>query len=142
MYECYNQIIIHLAIIVILFRISWTDLREHRIGKRETMILLGLGTCLQPSCYDGLIGGFVCGGIPEFINLILTNLHGLGGGDICLMFAAGWMLGTEKGLYALFIAGIFALLAAAVWRILGKRIEEGIPFGPFLSAGIGIMIIL
>lgn len=134
-----KYVVIESMIFLILFRISWTDLRERRIRKLETLALIFLGSCLHKNWYDGWMGALLCGGIPELINLVAADLRGIGGGDIRLMFAAGWILGVEKGFYALFFAGVLALGSAALvkWQGKGELLKEGIAFGPFLSVGIG-----
>ncbi len=134
-----KYMVIESMIFLVLFRISWTDLRERRIGKFETLVLIFLGSCLHKNWYDGWMGALLCGGIPELVNLVAADLRGMGGGDIRLMFAAGWILGVERGFYALLFAGVLALGTAALvkWQGKGELLTEGIAFGPFLSIGIG-----
>lgn len=137
-----NQLMLTLFIFLILFRISLTDLREHRIGKTETGLLVVLGLIRSHVHMDAIIGGFVCAGIPELLNLFISGLSGLGGGDIRLMFAAGCLLGTEEGLKAVLFSGMLALLYAGSYCIRKKEGFAGLklPFGPFLSVGIVVML--
>lgn len=91
---------------------------------------------------EALVGGVICAAIPELVNLCVSNLCGLGGGDIRLMFAAGWLLGIDGGLFALLLAGIAALIVSGLYGIQkpDNILEWEIPFGPFLSLGIAVML--
>lgn len=137
-----NQIIINFIITIILLRISWTDLRERKIGKTETACLVFLGISGRFTFMEALVGGVICAAIPELVNLCVSNLCGLGGGDIRLMFAAGWLLGIDGGLFALLLAGIAALIVSGLYGIQkpDNILEWEIPFGPFLSLGIAVML--
>lgn len=149
-----NRFILYIGITIILLRISWTDLRERRIGKIESAMLIFGGLAEQFFAADkmfsieallftdALIGGFLCAGISEFVNLIFSNLRGFGGGDIRLMFAAGWLLGYDRGLCAMFAGGIAALIVSGFYGIWKKEsiIHLEIPFGPFLAWGIIVVL--
>lgn len=88
------------------------------------------------------MGGAVCAALPEMVNLFVSGLSGLGGGDIRLMFAAGCLLGVDGGLYALLISGILVLGFTLCYGALKKTDVSGlrIPYGPFLSCGIAWML--
>ena len=134
---------IDILIFLLLFHVSRMDLLHHRIGKAETYLLSVLGIIYNGDALDSFTGGAVCSVIPETVNLLVSDLTGLGGGDIRLMFAAGCLLGVDGGLCALLISGILMLFAAGIYCILKKRDPAGLqlPYGPFLSAGI-ILILL
>lgn len=127
---------------MILLRISWTDLRERRIGRMETILLIVLGITGDFLFLDALVGGVICAGIPELVNLLFSNLSGLGGGDIRLMFAAGWLLGIDEGLSALLLSGGAVLIVSGFYGIRRNEeiLQKKIPFGPFLALGIGIKV--
>lgn len=128
--------------VLLLVRISCTDLRERKIGKSETAEMFLLALIRQEVPLQGLFGGLVCAGLAESVNLFFSGLQGIGGGDIRLIFIAGWMFGPDKGLYAVG-AGCALALVTAFFRRGKKRREIGkeeIAFGPSLAAGIGGMI--
>lgn len=82
--------------------------------------------------------GMLCVSVPLYL-IILVIPDGFGGGDIKLMFAAGFLLGWKATLMAFFIGlligGGYAIVLLAR-RKKGKK--EHFAFGPFLSVGIAI----
>lgn len=129
--------------VLLLVRVSCTDLRERKIGKPETVGMLLLAWIRQEVPLQGLSGGLVCAGLAESVNLFFSGLQGIGGGDIRLIFIAGWMFGPDKGLYAVGAGCVLALLAVFLRRGTKRREvgKEEIAFGPSLAAGIGGMIL-
>ena len=67
----------------------------------------------------------------------------LGGGDIKLMGAIGALSGCWGLANALMLSSIFGLICFAILSILKKTPENGaIPFGPFLSLGLIVNLLL
>ncbi|MDD5458951.1 MAG: prepilin peptidase [Phycisphaerae bacterium] len=64
----------------------------------------------------------------------------MGLGDVHLMGAAGAVIGPLMAIVAFFVAPFFGLLWAAV-QMFFKKVRQ-IPYGPFLSMGILVVIIL
>lgn len=61
----------------------------------------------------------------------------MGGGDIKLMAAAGFLLGWRNVLIALMFGAVIGTLWLAVTRTLKKSdMKKEVPFGPHLAAGI------
>ena len=103
------------------------DLKSRRISKKVSCILLscslivrllGLlsahGTdALLPGLIEGLWGSFMLFLLIELVNL-LTHFKGIGGGDIRLILAGGFVLGPEMGLYALFVSLILAVIVTGI----------------------------
>ena len=103
------------------------DLKSRRISKKVSCILLscslivrllGLlsahGTdALLPGLIEGLRGSFMLFLLIELVNL-LTHFKGIGGSDIRLILAGGFVLGPEMGLYALFVSLILAVIVTGI----------------------------
>ena len=137
---------VHFLILMLLVRISVTDLTERKIGKRETCLLVILALVRSDGMIRSLTGGLVCAAVVESINYCVSRLKGLGGGDIRLIFVSGCLLGIVKGFCALLIGGICALTAAAGYYCRKNREPAGfaavkLPFAPFLSLGIAVILI-
>ena len=83
--------------------------------------------------------GFFC--LSSVLTLVywLRRGHGIGGGDIKLMAAAGMFLGWERSLWAFLTAGIAACLINAPWLKQRKTGAE-FAFGPFLATGIVVVV--
>lgn len=136
------------------------DLKSRRISKRISCILLSCsllvrlltayGTdALLSFLLVGLQGALTLFLLVEQVNL-LTHFKGIGGGDIRLILAGGFVLGPDPGLYALLLS---LILAVAVTGLLyaGSHMKQAqaehesvrrtgfrkkrIPLGPYLAAG-------
>ncbi len=74
------------------------------------------------------------------INLICRKVigrDGFGGGDVKLMFAAGFLMGT-KGIFAAFFMGaiVGGIIGVYSMTVLKKKGKDPIPFGPSLCIGL------
>ena len=62
---------------------------------------------------------------------------GMGGGDIKLMAAAGFLLGWRNVLVALMFGAVIGVLYLGVTKSLKKsEMKKQVPFGPHLATGI------
>ena len=78
--------------------------------------------------------------VPLFL-IIQVIPYGFGGGDIKMMFAAGFFLGAKAIVIAFFI-GIVSGAVYAVFLLLTKRRKktEHFALGPFLSVGVAVSV--
>lgn len=88
----------------------------------------------EPLIIDRIIGAFAIS-LPMFLmNFIIHD--SFGGGDIKLMFVAGFLLGWKNALFAgfvaLFFGGIYAITLLVKKR---KTRKDHFAFGPFLCGG-------
>ncbi|MGN0295494.1 MAG: prepilin peptidase [Lachnospiraceae bacterium] len=134
-------------ILLLLLRVSVTDMTRRKIGKAETGMLILLALVRRGDIVRLLTEGLICAAAVESVNYFVSRLKGLGGGDIRLMFTAGCLLGAGDGFCALLIGGVCALAAVAACLYRRNRNMTGfaaaeIPFGPFLSLGIAVVLIV
>jgi leader peptidase (prepilin peptidase)/N-methyltransferase len=101
----------------------------------------------QQAVIAGLLGslwGYFAGCGVVWATRILGTLafgkEAMGLGDVHLMGAAGSVIGAGLTVVAFFIAPFFGLVWAA-WQMFFKKTRQ-IPYGPFLSMGIVVVIIL
>ena len=136
--------------ILILLWIAAGDCRHYRIGKIPTALLFFAGAMEHGIC-SWMVGGMIlCSLMPEAVNIAVSGMKGLGGGDIRLMGAAGWLLGMEDGLYAILLGCLFAVTAAifgAMYEIVrdgmcGSFFQKRLAFGMYLSAGMIILLLM
>ena len=84
--------------------------------------------------------GMICISLPLYL-IVLIIPEGFGGGDIKLMFAAGFLLGWKATVVGFFIGlilgGIYGVICL-VRRSHGKN--DHFAFGPFLSVGLAITL--
>ena len=91
--------------------------------------------------------------IPLIISLLLISLplliaaiikpNSIGGADIKLMGASAFLLGVEKGFFAL----IIGLALSVIWTVITRKINKGdikssFPLVPYLSIGCCIACLL
>lgn len=136
------NIVCELLFLAVLFGTAVSDWNERRIPDRYPALLLIPGllavftdTWQQLSFLQALAGG-VCSAFPLFLSALLVR-GAFGGGDIKLMAAAGFCLGTRRGILGLFLG----LLAGGVYGLAltdakKRKEKEAIPLGPFLAVGL------
>lgn len=92
-------------------------------------------------------------GVLAALPLLIAALirpDGMGGGDIKLTAAAGFVLGFWPGLWGLALGLLLAVLFSCAAGLLRKfvhhidlmRGQAAIPLGPFLSAGFAVLYLL
>ena len=87
---------------------------------------------------QGLIGGAVIAGGVLLISLIMDKAlkkESMGGGDIKLLFSAGFVLGPAGGLLCLILSCIAGLLVVVV------KHSEKIPFGPSIAVSLSLSLL-
>jgi leader peptidase (prepilin peptidase)/N-methyltransferase len=85
--------------------------------------------------------GMICSGVILFLLALIPNA--MGGGDIKLMFSIGAFLGLNTTLWALLLAFIISsIISIALILLKIKGTKDYIPFGPFLSLGSFISLLI
>ncbi|MCR4732098.1 MAG: A24 family peptidase [Lachnospiraceae bacterium] len=98
------------------------------------MVLKGAAGIARGQWYE-YVTGFFAVSVPMYFIFAITKGHGIGGGDIKLMAAAGLLIGWKYAILALLAGGLYA----GISHIVRMKISgEGRTFamGPYLSAGI------
>lgn len=113
----------------LLLGISFTDARSRRIPNSlcAAVALTGL---LNFRGWDALLGSVVLPG--AMLLLCLSSKLIIGGGDIKLVAALGFVLGLPGVFLSVYIS-IIAFLV--VYLIFWRNAKHAYPLGPFLSAG-------
>ena len=87
-----------------------------------------------------IVGAFAVSVLFYLIDYLKPD--SIGGGDIKLMFAAGFVLGGVKTLFALLIAGLVGTIFLILTNTLKKEnMKKQVPFGPHLTVGIFISML-
>jgi len=141
--------IVYLVIISLLTIILFVDLK-YQIIPDEIQLHLILATLvlfiLTRMTVMGLVvhvAAAVMVMLPILFLFLITKRKGMGFGDVKLGINIGFLLGLKAGLLALYFAFIIGAAVSIFLVVLGgKRLKTKIPFGPFLVAGIFIMMFL
>lgn len=121
-----------------LLALSIIDIRTYEIpfGINVFLFVLGVVRFLidRREWWNYVIGFFA---VSVFLELLLLVSKGraIGGGDVKLMAAAGFLLGWEKIILAFFIGCILGSVIHMV-RMKIQKAEHMLAMGPYLSAGI------
>ncbi len=129
-----------------LIVVSWIDY-EHQIipDSMWIAILAGgifividsllIGDFNKTFIISRVIGFFTISGLFMLIALV-TGGRAMGGGDIKLMAAVGFVLGWKAVIISLFMSAVFGVAFSIIRKIVSKKEMKGqIPFGPFLAMG-------
>lgn len=113
---------------VLLFAAEY-DYATHLVPDYLPVLLLLVGL-IQVDFSHALPGLFA---VPlPFLVAAFLKEGSIGGGDIKLMAACGFILGVKKG-YAALLAGLF--LAILLQATFGKKEDKGFALVPYLSVG-------
>ena len=124
----------------LLLAASYTDIKRREIP--DTVCVLLVLTGFLKFSFQNLLGIFVA--LP-FLIAAMFNEKSIGGGDIKLTSAVGFVLGFWKGIYGLIIGLTLLILFYIMLRISliirRKQVAKNLsmPLAPFL--GIGFLII-
>lgn len=116
----------------------------------EVLLFFGCLLALEIGIIDGykvLISSLI-NGLIAFVAMYLLKTLGdfmfkkesMGGGDIKLMFIFGLVLGAPLAIISIFIGSLVGLPISLI--LLSKNSEHIVPFGPYLSIGATIILLL
>jgi len=128
---------------LILLKASVSDIKTRQVSDYYSIMIL-LTALIQAELSDlpTMLFGLVVVGLPQFIVAALKP-GAYGGADIKITASAAFLLGVWKGLFALIIGLLAAVLIPGIVRFLKRQpINEGIPMIPYLSFGIFLAFIL
>jgi len=146
-----------LIFLCVLFTISLVDLEIYIIPNPSHFVSLGAFALALPfidggwwpNLRDGLIGAALLGGGVLLISLVMNKIMKkatLGGGDVELLFVCGMYLGPMKGLFGLVTACIIGIAFNYIGNAVGRKKNEEdpayIPFGPAISMGMYVMLLI
>jgi leader peptidase (prepilin peptidase)/N-methyltransferase len=99
--------------------------------------------CPMAAGFIGSLWGYLIGCGTVWITRVLGTLafgrEAMGLGDVHLMGAAGAVIGAEMAVVAFFVAPFFGLIWASYQWVFKKTRQ--IPYGPFLSMAVGLVMI-
>lgn len=119
--------------------LAFIDIAIYEVPNRLILFIFILGIlnfCFVKniSVISALIGFFVVS-VPFLIITLLTG--GIGGGDIKLVAACGFLMGTSYILLGVFLAVIIAGVWGGILLITHlKSTKDHLPFVPFLAVGL------
>ena len=125
-----------------LLTLALIDARLYVLPDLITLPLMWLGLLINTQAHFASATAAVLGAIVGYLSLwtiywlfkLLRNKEGMGYGDFKLSAAIGAWLGWQALPSVVLVASLTALCTAAVLLLAGRlRIEQPMPFGPFLA---------
>lgn len=136
------DLVFYLFIMSILIIIFFIDLKHQVIPDSLNFLILFLSLFykfiqyifynIEPKILNSLLGLIISSGL--FLLIIVLSKGGMGGGDMKLIGALGFLLGLEEILTTIFLSFILGGIISSfllVFKIKDRR--DPIPFGPFIS---------
>ena len=123
-----------MAAIYLLMLMTLTDFEQYMLFDAMTFPLALIGAIFswQGNFTDNLLAALIGGGI--FLLLAIISKGALGGGDIKLIFALGFWLGTEKLLSVVIYGTIFGGFAAILMILVKKKDRKSyFAYGPYFA---------
>ena len=138
-------------LILILSIVSIMDYRYFRIPNSCSFALGCMGIIESVSKNRSLVqcvSGFLSINVVLILIYLITQRKGIGGGDIKLLSASGWLLGWKKNILAFFIASLIVVFYHMIFKKIQLKKDtirflsgDRLAFGPYLSFGIFISYI-
>ncbi len=127
-------------VVMTLAAVVYSDFSFLIIPDLYSLVLL-LIAVLAPwrfSLQEAMFGAVVCGGLLAILAFVwhrMTNVDGLGFGDVKLAAVAGALLGAQPGLFAISISAAVAVVLALLVRLFrrDKDAEMLVPYGAALA---------
>lgn len=125
-----------------LLTLALIDARLYVLPDLITLPLMWLGLLINTQEHFAPVAAAVLGAIIGYLSLwtiywlfkLLRNKEGMGYGDFKLSAAIGAWLGWQALPSVVLVAALTTLCTAAVLLLAGRlRIEQPMPFGPFLA---------
>lgn len=130
--------LLYCLLVSALIVLSVIDFRTYEIpfGINVFIFILGLIRLVaEPAGWQEYVIGFFAVSIPLELLLLLSKGRAIGGGDVKLMAAAGFLLGWKKIILAL----VLGCILGSVIHILRMKLsnaEHVLAMGPYLAMGI------
>lgn len=144
------NIIIGVLVLCILLYASFHDIRCHEINNCipiELLLIKAVWIFSRPLFLYPLISsveGMIICSAPVLLSYYLFKGKGLGGGDVKLMIAIGFLLAYPMSIIVIMISCMFIAFYTVIMARLKKiRMKStAVPFAPFITAGTVVSYIL
>ena len=122
---------------LLLLYASLSDLKTRRVSDCVSIMIfiLSLVGFESENLTSMLIGAMIVF-IPQFALAVIRPSRACGGADLKISTAIAFMLGAGKGVFALIVGMLLAVIVMAIYnKVNAKDQKEAFPLVPFLSIG-------
>ena len=117
---------------------SVRDIKTREVPDSISVMLLILGLVdTDIERFPSMLFGALLVFLPQFVSALINPSKALGGADIKISSSAAFLLGAQRGLFALIVGLTLAVIAMPIIRKIRKLPkDQPFPLIPFLSVGI------
>ena len=122
---------------LLLLYASLSDLKTRRVSDCVSIMIfiLSLVGFESENLTSMLIGAMIVF-VPQFALAVIRPSRACGGADLKISTALAFMLGAGKGVFALIVGMLLAVIVMAIYnKVNAKDQKEAFPLVPFLSIG-------
>ena len=134
----------------VLVSVIFIDLKEMIIPDSLVLCILVLSIIykiinhflygISPEIINSILGLLLAGGL--FLAIVILSRGGMGGGDVTLIGALGFVLGVKYIVLNIFLSFVLgAIISIVLLAAKIKTRKDPIPFGPFIVLGFFITVL-
>ncbi len=139
-------LILDLVFVSLLIALTFIDIDTFRLPDVLVILVAALAMINtmvtdQPALTSSLLGALGVGSV--FLLIAYFYPDGMGFGDVKFVAALGLYIGSPGIFLGVFIASLLGVIIGGFSIIINKKdLKDPIPFGPFLAAGVLVMLLL
>lgn len=122
---------------LLLLYASLSDLKTREVSDSVSIMLFILAFVgFEMSSLPSMLMGTMAVFIPQFVLAVINPSRAFGGADLKISTSLAFLLGVQKGIFALITGLLLAVIVMAIYNRVNAKSQKGaFPLVPFLSVG-------
>lgn len=133
-----------LILTLLLLYASISDLKTRKVSDCISIMILILAFVgFEVANLSSMLLGALVVFVPQFALAVISPSRAFGGADLKISTALAFLLGSERGIFALIVGLFFAVIFMTIYnKANDKNKKESFPLVPFLSIGAMLAFII